>query len=111
MKNTPIPRFVFLALLLPLTFSACSKPAGPVDCYELEGDVTRVDSKVKSVTVKHRPIKNAQGKVWMAAMTMEFPVKDDADFAKLEEGAHIKAKLCQRPSDLEYWIGQVTVLP
>jgi Cu/Ag efflux protein CusF len=42
---------------------------------------------------------------------MEFPVKDNADFAKLKEGMRIKAALFQRPADFEYWIAEVTVLP
>lgn len=104
---------VMLAMLLfvPLGCSQKGRATGPVDRYELEGVVVRVDSKAKSATIKHEDIKNVQGKVWMAAMTMEFPVKEQADFAKLKEGILIKAALFQRPADFEYWIAEVTVLP
>ena len=101
-------------LFLLLAMAACTKTtraAGPVDRYELEGTVVRVDSKANTATIKHGDVKNRQGKVWMAAMTMEFPVKAKADFEKLKEGIRIKAALFQRPSDFEYWIAEVTVLP
>ena len=101
-------------MLLLLAMTACTKStraAGPVDRYELEGSVVRVDSQARTATIKHGDIKNVQGKVWMAAMTMEFPIKEKVDFEKLKEGIRIKAALFQRPADLEYWIAEVTVLP
>ena len=46
--------------------------------YELMGEVARLDIENKIATIKHQPIGD-----WMGAMTMDFPVKDAADFAKL----------------------------
>jgi Cu/Ag efflux protein CusF len=47
----------------------------------------------------------------MAAMTMEFPVRETADIAKMKTGLRIKAALFQRPKDFDYWIADVQVLP
>jgi hypothetical protein len=43
----------------------------------------------------------------MEKMTMEFPVKDRKEFAKLRAGQHIRAKVFQHPSDFEFWIGGI----
>ena len=47
----------------------------------------------------------------MAAMTMEFPVKDPAEFARLRTGQRIKATVHQNDADLSYWIAGITELP
>lgn len=47
----------------------------------------------------------------MAAMTMEFPIKEKADLEKCKPRVRIKATLFQRPYDLEYWVAEVQVLP
>ena len=44
----------------------------------------------------------------MKAMTMEFPVKDEAEFAKLSEGAKFEAKV--HVQDLDYWLTEIKVL-
>jgi Cu/Ag efflux protein CusF len=43
----------------------------------------------------------------MEAMTMEFPVKDPADFAKLRRGLRIHASVFVQESDLAYWIANI----
>ena len=50
----------------------------------------------KIVTIQHGPIKNDSGKVWMEAMTMEFPVLEEPDFQVLQIGASISAVVVAR---------------
>jgi Cu/Ag efflux protein CusF len=105
----------FLAVLagaaVTLSCAGPVKPAGPTDRYELNGEVLRWDPASRLALVRHEDIKNAEGKVWMAAMTMEFPVRETADIAKMKTGLRIKAALFQRPKDFDYWIADVQVLP
>jgi Cu/Ag efflux protein CusF len=42
---------------------------------------------------------------WMEAMTMEFPVRDEAEFSKLAEGKRIKATV--EVQDLDYWLTSI----
>jgi Cu/Ag efflux protein CusF len=42
---------------------------------------------------------------WMGAMTMEFPVRNDRDFAALQPGEHITATVYI--GDPEFWIANV----
>jgi Cu/Ag efflux protein CusF len=68
--------------------------------YSLRGQVVRMDTKHSVVTVRHEAI---QG--WMDAMTMDFPVKDDAAFRALHSGDRITATLFV--SNKMFWIGEV----
>lgn len=110
-----LSRGCFLTVLagaaLILGCGGSQKSAGPTDRYELTGEVVRWDSASRLALVRHEDIKNAEGKVWMAAMTMEFPVREPADIAKMKTGLRIKAALFQRPKDFDYWIAEVQVLP
>lgn len=105
-------RLALLALLLGAL--SCGPPKAdniPTDRYELEGDVIRVDAVHRLALVRHGDIQNAEGKVWMRGMTMEFPIKEKADLEKLAPGLRIKASLYNRPQDLEYWLGDIQILP
>jgi Cu/Ag efflux protein CusF len=83
--------------------------ASTVERYWLKGVVVRRDAAHKIVTIQHGPIKNDSGKVWMNAMTMEFPVSKEQDFQALQIGASISAVVVSRASDFEYWIEDVRV--
>jgi Cu/Ag efflux protein CusF len=80
---------------------------GTVQRYHLQGVVVRSDPARKVVSIQHGPIVNDTGKVWMAAMTMEFPVADPKDLPLLEVGRTVKAVVCSRQSDLQYWVEHV----
>ena len=54
----------------------------------------------KTVVIKHE---NIEG--WMEAMTMEFPVRDSAEFAKLSKGERIRATV--NVQDLDYWLTEI----
>lgn len=80
---------------------------GPVERFHLEGVVVRTDADNHLVTIKHGQIANDTGKVWMEPMTMEFPVPDAVEFAKLQPGQSVIGTVFSRPSDLEYWVGEI----
>lgn len=103
------PALLTLALAL-LTACAYQKPA-TFSQFPLTGEVTRLDPSKNIAEIKHEDIKDASGKLWMAAMTMEFPVKDPAEFARLKTGQRIKATVHQNDADLSYWIAGITELP
>lgn len=69
--------------------------------YELHGEVIRIDQHGQIATIKHQPIGD-----WMGAMTMDFPVKSDADFAKLAPGRQVEATVNVKDG-IEYWVSDV----
>ena len=86
-------------------------PPGPTDIYTFSGEVIALNPEKKVAKIKHGPITDVAGKVWMEAMTMEFPIKDAKQFAILRPGLKVKAKLFQRPADFEYWVGDIETVP
>lgn len=70
----------------------------------------RRDPEHRIVTIKHGPIRNDAGKVWMEAMTMDFPVVKEADFRVAAKGAAIGAVVISRSSDFEFWIEDVRLV-
>lgn len=105
-------RLTLLAMLV-CAFS-CDRPKReviPADRYQLEGEVIRVDAAHRLALVRHGDIHNAEGKVWMRGMTMEFPVREKVDLEKLAPGVRFKATLFHVPQDIEYWLAEIAVLP
>ena len=68
--------------------------------YALHGEVLRLDPQGKIAAIKHQKIGD-----WMEAMTMEFPVKDQADFNKLREGEKINGTVFVEGTT--YWVGEI----
>ncbi len=96
-------------LLALATLAGCSKkqPAGRGPAkkqYALKGEVLRLRPGEKIAVIKHDKIGD-----WMEAMTMDFPVPNEADFAKLAEGRHIKATV--NVNDEYFWLTDVQVEP
>lgn len=94
-----------LAIFLGL--AACSRPPEqpkgtnePLKQYPMRGSVIRLDAQDHLATIKNEKIEG-----WMESMTMDFPVKNDADFAKLQAGETIRATVYVQ--GLEYWVGNV----
>ncbi len=107
-------RTVFLAVIFCLLLACARGPEatpGPTDIYTFSGEVLSLNPEKKIAKIKHGPIADAAGKVWMEAMTMEFPIKDAKQFAMLRPGLKVKAKLFQRPADFEYWVGDIETVP
>ena len=72
----------------------------PVKQYALHGEVLRLDAQGKIAAIKHQKIGD-----WMEAMTMEFPVKDQAEFDKLRAGETINATVFVQGNS--YWVGGI----
>jgi Cu/Ag efflux protein CusF len=110
MKTSAVRLVPFLATLLGIScLAACSSPAkdaqqSPVRRYELPGEVLGLDGKRHIATIKGEKIEG-----FMEAMTMEYAVKDAAEFQTLHEGDRIIATLFVQGTDS--WIGEIRHQP
>ncbi len=68
----------------------------------MHGQVQKLDPATKTATIQHEKIGD-----WMDAMTMDFPVRDPAEFAKLQAGSKIAATVYVQ--DIDFWIGDIQV--
>jgi Cu/Ag efflux protein CusF len=91
-----------LALLL----AGCSakESATPAKRYPMQGEIQALDPAAKTATIDAGKIGD-----WMNAMTMEYPIKPDGEFAKLHVGDHIQATVVV--TDPKYYVTEVRVLP
>ena len=91
-----------LLLSLAVFLVACGSKAPAAKRYPMEGEVKSIDVQSKTATI-------AAGKVgdWMEAMTMEYPVKPDAEFQKLHVGDHIQATVVVQ--DPNYYVTDIKV--
>ena len=103
----------FLALALLLTLVGCSSQSDtasdltePLKTYDLTGEIVALDDSgtVKIAKIKHQAIGD-----WMGAMTMEFPVLEEDQFAKLKEGEKVTGKVYVR--GLTFWAGDFQEAP
>ncbi len=81
--------------------AGCAKPA-PEKRYTLHGDVVGLDPKSQLATIKGDKIEG-----WMDAMTMEYPVKDKAEFDKLAVGQRVTGTVFVGESN--YHLGGIQV--
>jgi len=70
--------------------------------YPMEGEVKALDPAARTATIAHGKIGD-----WMDAMTMEYPVKPDAEFRKLHVGDRIHATVVV--NDDKYYVTEVKV--
>ena len=101
---------VLAVCFLPLVGCSKSEPVAeqlqkssadePLKKYELSGEVSRLDAENRIATIKHEAIGD-----WMGAMTMDFPVKEAADFDRLTPGKPVSATVFVQ--GLNYWLGEV----
>ena len=96
--------FALLLSLLLLMLAGCAQKAAPVKRYPMQGEVKALDASAHTATI-------AAGKIegWMEAMTMEYPVKPDAEFQKLHVGDKIEATVMV--SDPGYYVTDIKVVP
>jgi Cu/Ag efflux protein CusF len=93
-------------LLLALALSACkeksAQPASnaPIERYKLDGVVVSLDPQGHIAKIDGQKIEG-----WMEAMTMEYPVKDQTEFAGLHVGDHITATIFVQ--GLNYSLGEI----
>ena len=90
------------ALVAVLFCFACRKAPPSEKVYALRGFIVSLDQQTRTATIKHEKIGD-----WMDAMTMEFPVRNPAEFAKLRAGEKITATVHTRPDTFEYWISDI----
>ncbi|MGA3099708.1 MAG: copper-binding protein [Bryobacteraceae bacterium] len=95
-------RRIAFPLLLALVLAACASPP-KAKTYPMQGEIKALNADSKSATI-------AAGKIgdWMEAMTMEYPVKPDAEFRKLRVGDRIEAKVVVRED--KYYVTEVRVV-
>ena len=94
-------RLLPIALAI-LVLAACATKAAEKR-YPMEGTVKALDASAKTATIDAGKIGD-----WMEAMTMEYRIKPDAEFAKLHVGDHIKATVVVQ--DVSYYVTDVTVV-
>lgn len=93
-----IRKKICLGLMLLLT--ACASAPQPTKTYQMRGEIMGLDASVHVATIKHEEIKG-----FMGAMTMGYPVKDQAEFSKLSVGEPITATVYAQGDD--FWIGNI----
>jgi len=102
-------RYFTLILLSVLLFTACQKaetqqPAsGEAKRYPLKGKVVAVDKAKKTATIKHEEIPG-----YMAAMTMDFPIREDWVWEDLTKDADIFAELVVDKDS--YWLEKIGIV-
>ena len=96
-------RVAAAALLVSLTllYGCATKPADE-QRYELKGKVLSVDRAKKEVALDHEEVKG-----YMAAMRMDFPVRDAEALKVLEAGDQVQASLVV--TDDEYWLDNLVI--
>ena len=90
-----------LLMVLALGVAGCHSKPEPKR-YAMQGEIKAVDPNAKTATI-------AAGKIgdWMEPMTMEYPVRPDADFQKLHVGDRIDATVVV--TDPGYYVTDVKV--
>ena len=97
------PRFV-IPLFLLLSFGCSRMPdrSVPEKKYQIHGVIKRLDAQAQTAMIKHEAIVG-----WMEAMTMEFPIPDKAEFARLQVGQTIRGTVFVR--DFDYHVGDIKI--
>ncbi len=90
-----------LVLLAALVLAGCGSGTGEKR-YPFDGAIVALDPATKSATI-------AAGKIgdWMDAMTMEYAIKPDSEFAKLHVGDKIHAVAVVK--DPSYYVTDIQV--
>jgi Cu/Ag efflux protein CusF len=94
-----------LALLLfaLLSFAGCGAKDDGSKRYPMDGRIVAIDAAAKNATIAAGPIGD-----WMDAMTMDYKVKPDSEFAKLHVGDHIRATVVVK--DPTYYVTDVKIV-
>src|SRR5579863_10211578 len=97
-----MPHKFLSILLLAFALCACRAPQEklPITKYKLDGVVVGLDPKAHIARIDGQKIEG-----WMEAMTMEYPMKDRAEFDTLHLGDHITATVFVQ--GLDYSIGEI----
>jgi len=68
--------------------------------YPMHGKIVSVSASEKSARIDAGPIGD-----WMGAMTMNYPIKDDTELAKVSAGQTIDATVFVNGDD--FWVGEI----
>ena len=85
------------------TAEDASAAAPSVEKYTLTGTVLGLREEDKTAVINHEEIAG-----WMSAMTMDFPIRDAAEWEKLKVGARIEGTVFV--SDDGFYVGEIKVL-
>lgn len=115
MKKTLLLLIVTAVLMAAL--AGCSQPAAAPSSssspppsgaapkeYQVTGEVLKLDPAAQTANLKAGKIEG-----WMDAMTMDFPIKDKQEFAKLKVGEKIQAKVLVQGTD--FWLAGIAEAP
>lgn len=91
-------------LLAALVLAGCGAKEPPGKRYAMQGEVKALDTRAKSAMIDAGKIGD-----WMEAMTMDYPVKPDAEFQKLRVGDRIEAIVVVQ--DPGYYVTDIKVVP
>ena len=91
-----------LVFALAIFLAACASKQPEAKRYPMEGTVKALDATSKTATIDAGKIGD-----WMDAMTMEYPVKPDAEFQKLHIGDKIQATVVVQ--DPTYYVTDIKV--
>jgi Cu/Ag efflux protein CusF len=95
-----------IAILAAVALAACNRPAArDLKEYRLDGVVVKVDADHQMALIQHKEIQGLMG-----AMTMDFPVKNPQELAKLRAGEHITARVLRDPANSDFWIDNIQVI-
>lgn len=97
-------RLAAISLILLSILVSCQPAPQPEQRYPMRGTVVRLDQKARVATIEHEKIEG-----WMEAMTMDFPVKDEAGWKHLSPGRRITATVFVR--GMEFHIGGIQPAP
>lgn len=90
-------------LLLAIALCACKDKHvsnSPIKQYKLDGVIVSLNPQGHIANIDAQKVEG-----WMDAMTMEYPVKEQAGFDTLHVGDHITATVFAQ--DLNYWLGEI----
>jgi len=87
-----------------ILLAGCGAKQEPAKRYPMQGEVKALDPTSKTANIKAGKIEG-----WMEAMTMEFPVKPEGEFAKLHVGDQVQGTVVV--SGDSYYVTDVKVLP
>ncbi len=93
---------VCLLLFVALALAGCGGRGPKEKRYQFDGAITALDAANKTATIQAGPIGD-----WMDPMTMEYPIKPDAEFAKLHVGDKIHATAVVK--DPTYYVTDIHV--
>ena len=92
-----------LVLLAALVLAGCGSTGNGEKRYQFDATILALDATNKTATLQAGKIGD-----WMDAMTMEYPIKPDSEFAKLHVGDKIHATAVVK--DPAYYVTDITVV-